>query len=106
MGSLGTRGKLLTHLGIAPGVGKTYVMLRDAHAQRRRGVDVVVAYWERHGRPATVAQLGDLEVLPTRSVHYRGASFEELDVDAVLKRRPELALVDELAHTKRPRQRA
>ncbi len=102
MGSLGTRGKLLTHLGIAPGVGKTYVMLRDARAQRRRGVDVVVAYWERHGRPATVAQLADLEVLPTRSVLYRGASFEELDLKAVLERHPQLALVDELAHRNVP----
>jgi two-component system sensor histidine kinase KdpD len=89
---------LRTYLGIAPGVGKTYAMLRDGRAQRRCGVDAVVGYLERHGRAATAAQLDDLEVLPTRTVSYRGASFEELDVAAVLDRGPGLALVDELAH--------
>lgn len=93
------KGKLRTYLGIAPGVGKTYVMMRDSRLERRRGVDVVVAYWESHGRPATVAEVGDLELVPTRVIEYRGASFAELDVDAVLKRRPELAMVDELAHS-------
>jgi len=93
-----TPGKLRTYLGIAPGVGKTYAMLRDGRARRRSGVDTVVAYLERHGRPATAAQLDDLEMLPPRTVTYRGASFAELDVPAVLDRRPELALVDELAH--------
>jgi two-component system, OmpR family, sensor histidine kinase KdpD len=92
------KGKLHTYLGIAPGVGKTYEMLRDARALRRDGVDVVVAYWERHGRAATAAQLADLELLATRKVTYRGASFEELDAAAVLERRPHLALVDELGH--------
>jgi two-component system, OmpR family, sensor histidine kinase KdpD len=100
-----TRGKLRTYLGIAPGVGKTYAMLRDGRAQRRVGADAVVAYWERHGRTATAAQLADLEVLPTRTVTYRGASFEELDVTAVLDRRPKLALVDELAHENLPGER-
>ena len=80
-------------------------MLRDGRARRRAGTDTVVAYWERHGRPATVAQLGDLEVIPARTVTYRGASFAELDVQAVLDRRPELALVDELAHTNLPGER-
>ena len=83
------RGRLRTYLGIAPGVGKTYAMLRDARARRRSGVDAVVAYRERHGRSATAAQLAGLEVLPARSVSYRGASFTELDVAAVLDRRPE-----------------
>ena len=103
--SRATRGKLRTYLGIAPGVGKTYAMLRDGRAQRRAGADAVVAYWERHGRTATAAQLADLEVLPTRTVTYRGASFEELDVTAVLDRRPKLALVDELAHENLPGER-
>lgn len=98
MGLLPQRGRLRTYLGIAPGVGKTYVMLRDARSERRRGVDAVVAYWERHGRPATMAQVADLELIPTRSVEYHGARFEELDVEAVLARRPRLAVVDELAH--------
>src|SRR5260221_7387101 len=97
-----TRGKLRTYLGIAPGVGKTYAMLRDGRAVRRAGVDAVVAYRERHGRPATAAQLGDLEVLPARTVTYRGASFDELDVSAVLDRRPGLPLVGELAHATHP----
>src|SRR3984957_347083 len=98
-------GTLRTYLGIAPGVGKTYEMLRDARARRRAGVDAVVAYRERHGRAATAAQLGDLEVLPTRTVSYRGTSFAELDVTAVLDRSPELALVDELAHANLPARR-
>jgi len=87
---------LRTYLGIAPGVGKTYAMLRDGRARQRAGTDTVVAYLQRHGRAATAAQLGELEVIPARTVTYRGASFAELDVDAVLGRRPELALVDEL----------
>lgn len=99
------RGKLRTYLGIAPGVGKTYAMLRDARARQRSGADTVVAYWERHGRPATAAQLADLEVLPARTVTYRGASLAELDVAAVLDRRPELAVVDELAHANLPGER-
>jgi two-component system sensor histidine kinase KdpD len=102
---LAGRGRLRTYLGIAPGVGKTYAMLRDGRARRRAGVDAVVAYRERHGRAATGAQQGDLEVLPTRTVIYRGASFTELDVPAVLLRRPELALVDELAHANLPGER-
>ena len=99
------RGRLRTYLGIAPGVGKTYAMLRDARAQRRSGVDTVVAQWERHGRPGTAAQLDDLEVLPPRTVTYRDASFAEPDVAAVLHRRPQLALVDELAHANLPGER-
>jgi len=99
------QGRLRTYLGIAPGVGKTYAMLRDARARRRSGADAVVAQWERHGRPGTAAQLADLEVLPARVVTYRGASFAELDVPAVLDRRPELVVVDELAHANLPGER-
>jgi two-component system sensor histidine kinase KdpD len=98
-------GELRTYLGIAPGVGKTYEMLRGGRARRRSGVDTVVAYLEGHGRPATAAQLDDLEVLPTQTVIYRGASFADLDVAAVLERRPQLALVDELAHANFPVER-
>src|SRR3984885_7459522 len=100
--SLADRGKLRTYLGIAPGVGKTYAMLRDARARRRTGAETVVAQLERHGRPATAAQLDDLEVLPARTVTYRNASFAELDTGAVLARRPQLAVVDELAHANLP----
>jgi two-component system sensor histidine kinase KdpD len=102
---LTSRGKLRTYLGIAPGVGKTYEMLREGRARRRAGVDVVVAYWERHGRAATAAQVTDLEMLPTRAVTHRGANFQELDLAAVLERRPELVLVDELAHANLPEER-
>src|SRR5580692_9980483 len=105
MESQAGRGKLRTYLGIAPGVGKTYAMLQDGRARRRSGVDTVVAHWERHGRPGTAAQLDDIEVLPARTVTYQGASFAELDVNAVLDRRPQLALVDELAHANLPGER-
>jgi two-component system sensor histidine kinase KdpD len=102
----GTRpAKMRTYLGIAPGVGKTYEMLRDARARQRSGTDTVVVQWERHGRPETAGQLADLEVLPAGTVTYRGASFAELDVAAALGRRPELAVVDELAHTNLPGER-
>ena len=104
-GARPAQGTLRTYLGIAPGVGKTYAMLRDARARRRSGADTVVAQWERHGRPGTAAQLADLEVLPARVVPYRGASFAELDVPAVLDRRPELAVVDEFAHANLPGER-
>jgi two-component system sensor histidine kinase KdpD len=98
-------GKLRIWLGIAPGVGKSYAMLREARARQRSGTDTVVAHWERHGRSATAAQLADLEVLPARMVTYQGASFAEPDVLAVLDRRPELAVVDELAHANLPGER-
>lgn len=100
--SLAGRGKLRTYLGIAPGVGKTYAVLRDARARRRAGAETIVAQWERHGRPGTAAQIDDLELLPARTVTYRDASFAELDVSAVLGRRPQLAVVDELAHANLP----
>jgi two-component system, OmpR family, sensor histidine kinase KdpD len=100
-----TNGGLRIYLGIAPGVGKTYAMLRAGRAQRRAGLDVVVAYWERHRRPSTMRAVRGLEVLPTRTVSYRGASFHDLDVEGVLRRAPQLALIDELAHALVPGQR-
>jgi two-component system sensor histidine kinase KdpD len=96
------RGQLRIYLGAAPGVGKTFAMLAEGRRRRERGADVVVAYVETHGRPKTIEQLDDLETVPRRSVTYRDATLEEMDVDAVLRRMPELALVDELAHTNAP----
>jgi two-component system sensor histidine kinase KdpD len=96
------RGELRIYLGAAPGVGKTYTMLEEAHRRAERGTDVVVALVETHGRKHTAAMLGELEILPRRTVTYRGAEFTEMDLDAVLARRPELAVVDELAHTNVP----
>jgi two-component system sensor histidine kinase KdpD len=96
------RGKLKIFLGAAPGVGKTYEMLSAARRRRKEGIDVVVGVVETHGRAETEAQLSGLEVMPRRKVEYRGRALEEMDLDAVLKRRPALVLVDELAHTNAP----
>jgi len=95
-------GRFRIYLGAAPGVGKTYAMLDEAHRRRRRGGDVVIAMVETHARPATEAQVAGLEVVPRKTVEYRGARFEELDLEAVLARRPQVALIDELAHTNVP----
>ncbi len=97
-----TRGELRIYLGAAPGVGKTYTMLEEARRRAERGTDVVVAFVETHGRRHTQAMIGDLEVLPRAAVTYRGAEFTEMDLDAVLARKPEIAVVDELAHTNVP----
>ncbi len=96
------RARLRIYIGAAPGVGKTYAMLRDARALRDRGVDVVVGVVETHARADTDAQLNGLEILPRRTVEYRGAVFEEMDVDAIVARRPAVCIVDELAHTNVP----
>lgn len=96
------RGELRIYIGAAPGVGKTFAMLNEGRRRKERGTDVVVAYVETHGRVNTIAQIGDLEILPRRTVEYRGQQFEEMDVDGVLARRPSVALVDELAHTNVP----
>jgi two-component system sensor histidine kinase KdpD len=96
------RGKLKVYIGSAAGTGKTYRMLQEAHDLRRRGVDVVVGFVEPHGRAETLAQIGDLEVVPRKKIEYRGVTLEEMDVDAVIARRPQVALVDELAHTNVP----
>ncbi|WP_235929406.1 DUF4118 domain-containing protein [Cellulomonas citrea] len=96
------RGTLRVYLGAAPGVGKTYAMLDEAQRRSERDVDVVVALVETHGRAQTAAHLAGLEVLPRRTVEYRGATFDELDVDGLLARHPAVALIDELAHTNVP----
>ncbi|NYE95362.1 two-component system sensor histidine kinase KdpD [Psychromicrobium silvestre] len=93
------RGTLRILLGAAPGVGKTYAMLEEAHLRRAEGVDTVVAIALHHGRKDTAALIEGLEVVPSKQVVYRGASFEEMDLEAVLLRKPSLALVDEYAHT-------
>ncbi|MDX2599530.1 sensor histidine kinase KdpD [Streptomyces caniscabiei] len=96
------RGKLRIYLGAAPGVGKTYAMLSEAHRRIERGTDCVVAVVEHHGRPRTEVMLHGLEQIPRRTLEYRDTVFTEMDVDAVLARRPRVALVDELAHTNVP----
>lgn len=96
------RGRLRVYLGAAPGVGKTYAMLDEGHRRRERGVDVVVGLVETHDRASTAAMVDGLEVVPRRTLTYRGATFTEMDLDAVLARRPAVALVDELAHTNVP----
>jgi two-component system sensor histidine kinase KdpD len=93
---------LRVYLGAAPGVGKTYKMLEEGHRRRERGTDVVVGYVETHGRPYTEAMLDGLEIVPRREIVYRGASFTEMDLDAVLARRPDVVLIDEMAHTNIP----
>jgi two-component system sensor histidine kinase KdpD len=96
------RGNLKVYLGYAAGVGKTFQMLEDAHAAAQQGVDVVVAYFEPHARQDTIEQVEGLDVVPHRKLDYRGRAFQEMDTDAVLQRRPRIALVDELAHTNIP----
>jgi two-component system sensor histidine kinase KdpD len=95
-------GKFRIYLGAAAGVGKTVAMLDEGWRRRERGRDVVVGFVETHGRPHTAEALKDLEVVPRKRIEYRGAVFEEMDLDAVLARRPQLALIDELAHTNVP----
>lgn len=95
----GASGKLKIFVGAAPGVGKTYEMLQSAHARRKSGTDVVVGFVETHGRAETEALVRGLEVIPRKRLEYRGQIVEEMDLDAVIARRPKIALVDELAHT-------
>ena len=99
---MSARGTLRIYLGAAPGVGKTYAMLDEGQRRKGRGADVVVGFVETHGREHTAAQIGDLEVIARKTVVYRGTEFEEMDLAAVLRRRPQVALVDELAHTNVP----
>jgi two-component system sensor histidine kinase KdpD len=96
------RGRLRVYLGMAPGVGKTYRMLEEGHRRVARGTDLVVGFVEPHGRPHTVELLEGLEVIPRRRIEYRGVTIDEMDTDAILARRPTVALVDELAHTNVP----
>src|ERR1700749_3840955 len=95
-------GRLKIFVGAAPGVGKTYEMLQSAHARLKAGVDVVVGAVETHGRAETEALLDGLEVLPRKRLDYKDQVLEEMDLDALIARRPQLALVDELAHTNVP----
>src|SRR5690242_14008644 len=97
-----TRGSLRIYLGAAPGVGKTFAMLGEGRRRAERGTDVVVGFLETHGRPRTAAELGDLPVVGRRRVMGDGVELEEMDVDAILARRPAVVLVDELAHTNLP----
>lgn len=96
------RGELRIYLGAAPGVGKTYAMLGEAHRRRERGTDVVAAVVETHGRKRTAELLDGIELIPPRYIEYRGGTFAELDVPAVIARNPDVVLVDELAHTNTP----
>src|SRR6476620_9679678 len=97
-----TQGRLKIFLGAAPGVGKTYEMLETARARRKDGYDVVAGVVETHGRKETEVLLDGLEVIPRRRIEYKGHGLEEMDLDAILQRRPQLVLVDELAHTNAP----
>jgi two-component system, OmpR family, sensor histidine kinase KdpD len=96
------RRKLKVYLGYAAGVGKTFQMLSDAQAAAQRGLDVVIAYFEPHARPDTIAQATGLEMIAPRNIEYRNRVFKEMDTDATLRRKPDIALVDELAHTNVP----
>jgi two-component system sensor histidine kinase KdpD len=96
------RARLRIYIGAAPGVGKTYSMLEDAHAFRRECVDVVDCLIETYGRADTDAQVRDLEIVPKRKIEYRGVVLEEMDVDGILARKPQMCVVDELAHTNAP----
>ncbi len=96
------RGRLKVYLGFAAGVGKTYEMLQEGQRLKRQGADVVIGVVETHGRAETVAQVGDVEQVPRRRIEYHGVTLEEMDLDAILKRRPTIVLVDELAHTNAP----
>jgi len=94
-----SRGKLKIFLGASPGVGKTYAMLGDAASLKREGADIIIGVVETHGRKETEAQTKDLEIIPRKKITYRDREFEEMDIDAILERRPDVVLVDELAHT-------
>ncbi len=98
----GSRGRLRVYVGMAPGVGKTYAALEEAHRRRERGTDIVVGFVEPHGRHLTAALLDGLEVIPRQRIEHRGVIVEELDTDAVNARHPRVAVIDELAHTNAP----
>ncbi len=95
-------GRLRVYLGMAPGVGKTYAMLNEGRRRKTRGADVVIGYIETHHRPITEEQIGDLEIIPRKHVLYREIALQEMDIDAIMKRHPQVVLVDELAHTNVP----
>ena len=97
-----TRGRLKVYLGATPGAGKTFAMLKEGRERKQRGEDVAIAYVETYRRARTEELLGGLELIPRKQVPYRGTVLEEMDLDAVVARRPKVALVDELAHTNAP----
>jgi two-component system sensor histidine kinase KdpD len=97
-----TPGKLKIYLGYAAGVGKTYQMLEEAQAMKQQGRDVIIGYFEPHGRLDTIARTKDLEIIPRRMFDYRGTTFQEMDTDAILARRPQVCVVDEFPHTNVP----
>ena len=90
------RGRLKVYLGSSAGVGKTYSMLREGQRLKQQGVDVAIGLVETHGRAETAEQIGDLEIIPPRTIEYRGVTLHEMDLDAILARRPTVCLVDEL----------
>src|SRR6185503_10981095 len=94
--------RLRLYIGAAPGVGKTYQMLEEAHLLKRQGADIVIGFIEPHGRAETEALIADLECVPLRRIEYRGVTLQEMDVEAVIARKPQIAVVDELAHTNAP----
>jgi two-component system sensor histidine kinase KdpD len=96
------RARLRIYIGAAPGVGKTFTMLEEAHVLKRSGLDVVIGFVETYGRNETEEQIGDLEVVPRRKVRYREVEMEEMDVEGIVARKPQVAIVDELAHTNVP----
>src|SRR5262245_52985694 len=97
-----TRGHLKVYLGYAAGVGKTFQMLAEAQELRRQGIDVVIGYFEPHGRKETIELSEGLETIPRQTSEYRGAQFEEMDTEAILRRHPTVAIVDEFPHTNVP----
>ena len=96
------RGKLKIYMGYAAGVGKTYQMLEEGQRLKQQGVDVIIGYFEPHGRKDTIAKTEGIEIVPRKTIDYRGTSFEEMDAEAILARAPQVALVDEFAHTNVP----
>src|SRR5882724_4872726 len=98
----GKRGRLKVFLGMCPGVGKTYAMLEAAQRESKAGRDLVVGYVETHGRAETHALLSGLSIITRKEINYRGIAVQEMDIDAILARRPQIVLVDELAHTNAP----
>lgn len=98
----GARGRLRIYLGMGPGVGKTFAMLNEGRRRTQRGTDVVIGFVETYNRPLTQQAIGDLEIVPRKKIEYKGVTLEEMDTEAVIARRPQVACVDELAHTNAP----
>ncbi|MEH7438017.1 universal stress protein [Neobacillus drentensis] len=96
------RGTLKVYIGAAPGVGKTYTMLREANELKKKGIDIVIGLLETHGRKETIEQIGNLDIIPRKILSYKGTKLEDMDTEAIIRRNPEVVLVDELAHTNVP----